>query len=137
MEQLFKKVIIPQKVYDELCHYENHKEDIEKRNWIWIKAVADYKQVRKLEKQLDTGEAEAIVLAKEMNADLLVIDERKGRKTAEKFGLKIIGLLGVLIIAKKRRYLKELKPILDRLIDEVGFRVSNKLYERILKEVDE
>lgn len=137
LEQVFGQIIIPEKVYEELSVYEKQREAIENRNWILVKKVKDRDEVISLEKQLDSGEAEAIVLAKEMNVDLLIVDERKGRKIAEEYGLKIIGLLGVLIQGKKKGYLKELKPILDKLIEEIGFRVSEKLYNRILKEVDE
>jgi len=137
LEQLFKQIIIPEKVFEELCVYEEQKEEIEGRDWLLIKTVENKDAVKELEEHLDAGEAEAVILAKELNADLLIIDERKGRKTAEKYGLRIIGLLGVLVSGKKKGYIKELKPILDKLIEEIGFRVSNKLYKRILKEVNE
>ena len=137
LEQVFTQIIIPEKVYEELSVYEKQREEIENRNWILVKPVINQAEVKMLEKQLDLGEAQAIVLAKELNADLLIIDERKGRKAAEEYGLKIIGLLGVLIQAKKKGYLNELKPILDKLIGDIGFRVSKNLYDRILKEVSE
>ena len=117
--------------------YEAQKKEIENRDWLLVKSVTNKKAVKELEKHLDAGEAEAVVLAKELNADLLIIDERKGRKTAAEYGLKIIGLLGVLVSGKKKGYLVELKPILDKLIEDIGFRVSEKLYKRILKEVNE
>ena len=137
LEELFEEVVIPQQVYDELLNYENQKAEIEKRKWISVKDVSDREKVKELETKLDAGEAEAIILANELKADILIIDERKGRRIAEDYGLKIIGLLGVLIRAKKEGCLKELKPILDTLIDEIGFRVSNDLYNRILKEAQE
>ena len=137
LKHLFGQVIIPEKVYEELCVYEAQKKEIENRDWLLVKSVTNKKAVKELEKHLDAGEAEAVVLAKELNADLLIIDERKGRKTAAEYGLKIIGLLGVLVSGKKKGYLVELKPILDKLIEDIGFRVSEKLYKRILKEVNE
>ena len=137
LKLLYNKVVIPQKVQDELLNYENQKKEIDKRDWIIVKKVYDFSQVKRLEQELDAGEAEAIVLAKELNADVLIINERKGRKIAEENGLKIIGLLGVLIKAKQMKYIKALKPLLDELVDNVGFRVSKKLYHRILKEIDE
>ena len=137
LEQLFEKVILPEKVFMELCVYEAHKEEIENRSWLVVKTVQNKTAVKELEEYLDAGEAEALVLAKELNADLLIIDERKGRKTAEKYGLRIIGLLGVLVTGKRKGYLEKLKPILDELIKEIGFRVSEKLYKRVLEEVGE
>ena len=137
LKKLFKEVVIPQQVYEELLNYENQKSAIEQRTWIVMMKVKDREQVKELEIKLDAGEAEAIVLAHELKADMLIIDERKGRIIAEEYGLKIIGLLGVLLKAKREGYLKELKPIMDRLIDEIGFRVSTDLYDRILKEAKE
>lgn len=137
LKQLYSEVVIPEKVQDELINYENQKEEIDKRDWIFVRTVSNSDEVRKLEEELDAGEAEAIVLAKELDADILIIDERKGRKIAEENGLKIIGLLGVLIKAKQMGYIEELKPLLNELINNVGFRVSRGLYNRILTEVNE
>lgn len=137
LKLLYTEVVIPEKVQDELLNYENQKDEIDKRDWIIVKKVSNSDEVKKLEVELDTEEAEAIVLAKELEADLIIIDERKGRKIAEENGLKIIGLLGVLIQAKRMGYVKELKSLLNELIDNVGFRVSQELYNRILKEVNE
>lgn len=137
LNKLFGEIIIPDKVFGELSVYENQKITVENHDWILVKSVKDKKLIKKLEKQLDLGESQAIVLAKELEADILIIDERKGRKTAKEYGLRIIGLLGVLIQAKKKGYIENLKPILNKLIEEIGFRVSKNLYSRILKEVDE
>ncbi len=137
LQQLFEIVIIPRKVYEELSEYETQKDEIDNRTWIFIKDVENSIEVNELEDKLDIGEAEAIVLAKELKAAFLIIDERKGRKIAEEKGLHIVGLLGVLISAKTKGYLKELKPLLDKLVYEIGFRVSEKLYKKILEEVGE
>jgi uncharacterized protein len=137
LEQMFGRIIIPYKVFEELSVYEGQLKEIEKRDWIIIREVINQEEVRLLEHHLDSGEAEAIIFAKEIHADFLIVDERKGRRIAEEYGLKIIGLLGTLIQAKKKGILPELKPILDKLINEIGFRVSKKLYDRILEEVKE
>lgn len=92
LNNVFGKIIIPDKVFEELSVYELHKENIESQDWILVKSVKDKKLVGDLEKRLDSGEAEAIVLAKELKADLLMVDERKGRKIAEEYGLRPIGL---------------------------------------------
>lgn len=137
LKTLFNEIIIPQSVYTELVNYENQKDELKSRSWIIVKAAQDKSEVQSLEKELDTGEAEAIVLAKEIKADVLIIDERKGRKIAEQYGLKIIGLLGILISAKKKGHLDLLKPHLNKLVFEIGFRVDKELYKRILEEVNE
>lgn len=66
-----------------------------------------------------------------------MIDELKGRNIAESRGIKITGLLGILIQAKKRGFQESLKPDLDRLIDVIGFRVEKNLYKWILNQVGE
>lgn len=133
LKQVFKKVIIPKKVYEELAFYENQKEEIDNRDWIVIMSVKNQREVKGLEKLLDLGEAEAIVLAKELKANLLIVDERKGRKVAQEYGLEVVGLLGVLIQGKLKGFLRELKPILDKLIHDKGFRISTSLYNEALK----
>jgi predicted nucleic acid-binding protein len=91
-----------------------------------------------LQKQLnlDKGESEAIVLANNINADLIVIDERKARKIAKDIGLNVTGTLGILVEAKQKELIKELKPLLDGLIDN-NIRIDKKLYAEILKLVEE
>ena len=68
---------------------------------------------------LDPGEAEAIVLAKELKAEFLIIDERKGRRIAAEHGLRITGLLGVLVRGKQKGYITKLTPILDKLVQNI------------------
>lgn len=92
---------------------------------------------RRLELELDPGEAAAIALAIELKADLLLLDERRGRTVASRFGLRFVGLLGVLIEAKQQGYLGAVKPILDDLITRAGFWVSQPLYERVLQAAGE
>ncbi len=86
-----------------------------------------------LRKELDRGEAEAIALALELKAEMLIIDELKGRNRAELAGLKIIGLLGTLIEAKKRNLIEAVKPLMEDLVDKAGFKIHPILYQRVLK----
>jgi len=93
LKHLFNEITIPQKVYDELINYELNKDVIKKSNWIKVKKVTPSKALEELKIILDEGEAEAIILAKELQASYLIIDELKGRKVAEQLGIKITGLL--------------------------------------------
>lgn len=112
-------------------------EIIESCKWIKVIEVANKAKVLKLTEIIDLGEAEAIVLAKETSSELLIIDERLGRSIANKHGLETIGLLGILVNAKQKGLIKKLKPILSKLVNDVGFRVSEKLYQLILNTVNE
>jgi len=87
--------------------------------------------------ELDEGESEAIALAHQLKADLLLLDERQGRAVASRLGLKFIGLLGILVEAKKNGFLPSIKPVLDEVISKVGFWVSHKLYVEVLQSVGE
>lgn len=133
LKELFKNIIIPQKVFDELARIPKQIEIINENAWIEARQISDEAHFKKLIRTLDTGEAEAIVLAIELKTNAL----KKGRRIAQEYGITITGLLGILIEAKADNLIKEVKPILDRLIFEMGFRISPKLHQNILERVDE
>lgn len=141
LENMYKKIIIPKAVYDELIiniDYQSEIDIIQKCTFLQTKIVEENLSVSLLQKQLklDLGESEAIVLANSMNADLIIIDERKARRIAKDIGLTVTGTLGVLVEAKQRGLVKELKPLLDKLIKN-EIRISRKLYKDILKLANE
>ncbi len=80
---------------------------------------------------LDLGEAEAIALAEQLNA-VVLLDERRGRKVAGKHGIAVTGTAAVLIKAKRAGEITEVKPLLEKLT-EVGYRLSPSLIGEILK----
>ena len=141
LHQLYDRVIIPQAVYDEMVGVRDlvpGKLEVQTLAWIETKPVVEIQRLKELQGKLDLGEAEAIVLALELKADLLLIDERKGRKVASQLGIKkITGLLGVLLEAKRKKLIPEMKPILDSLIAQNNFRVSTRLYSRVLQAAGE
>ncbi len=85
---------------------------------------------------LDKGEASAIALALEIKDSLLIIDELKGRKLAQKLGVTITGTLGVLVQAKQNGYIPLLRPLLDK-VNQTDFRLSEQLVKETLKQVGE
>jgi predicted nucleic acid-binding protein len=140
LEQLYSSLLIPPSVWQEAVQVgvgQPGSAEIKAANWIQVVEVQNTPLVIALQQDLDAGEAEAIALALEKNADLLLIDERLGRKTASHFGLSYIGLIGVLISAKRRGLLTALKPELDKLRQVAGFYISEPLYHRILEDQGE
>lgn len=140
LKALYGQLIIPDAVSQEIKALETFDIDasiVQTADWIEVRTVRDPKLVKKLLMEVDRGEAEAIALAVELDTERLLIDERLGRKVAQRYNLKITGLLGVLIAAKKSKLIDELKPILDQLIQQAKFRVHANLYQQILKDVNE
>jgi uncharacterized protein len=139
LQQLYGKIIIPGAVYLELTGTGIVPGTIEVQtlNWIETRPVTNLNQVTALQQELDAGEAEAIGLALELNADRLLIDERRGRLIASRFGIKFVGILGILVIAKQQGLLQAIKPVLDELMSTMKFRISEALYRQILQDVGE
>lgn len=140
LQLLYQKVVIPDAVFRELLKLKSFGYDLKEilsADWIEISSPTHTADIAILRKELDEGEAEAIVLAKELYADLLLIDESKGRAIAKREGLAIIGLIGVLAEAKKEGHIELLKPLLDKLIVEINFRISPALYRLALESAGE
>ncbi|MEN0002586.1 MAG: DUF3368 domain-containing protein [Bacteroidota bacterium] len=137
LEMLFSTIVIPQRVHEELLRIDGRENLLSENPWIKIKGITNYTIYEELLGRIDPGEAESITLALEHEAELLLIDEKKGREVAEEYGLVITGIIGVLIDAKSENLVENVRPILDKLIFENGFRISPKLYRRVLKLVNE
>jgi uncharacterized protein len=140
LREIYQQIIVPQAVYDELMKLKSFGYDIQeidKLGWIIIRKPVNAQQVLLLRINLDAGESEAIVLSQEINAGLLLIDERAGAKKAKEMGLKTIGLLGVLVKAKELGLIDSLKSMLEDLQEKAGFWLSSKLKKEILEVVGE
>jgi predicted nucleic acid-binding protein len=86
--------------------------------------------------QIDKGEASAIALALETEDNIVILDDWKARKLAERLGLSVTGTLGVIIKAKKTGLIPSIKPFLNR-IRETNFRISEELVQIALNEANE
>ena len=143
LRQLYSRVIIPQAVYNEMVGVDKlvpGAVEVQQLSWIQTIAVVNSQQVTEIQENqnnIDLGEAEAIILSKELKADLLLMDERRGRTVATSYGLNVTGLLGVLLQAKKQGLIPAIKPLIDQLIATADFRVSQKLYAIVLQSADE
>lgn len=140
LHHLYSTISIPHAVYHEVA-IRGHEQAgaTEVQTWRWFKRhqVRDAALVRHLKLLLDVGEAEAIGLAIEMQADLLLLDERRGRAIAKELGLAVTGLLGVLLVAKQQGHLLAVKPVLDSLIAVAGFWIDERLYTLVLQSAGE
>jgi hypothetical protein len=137
LREVYQNIIIPQAVYDELVSDTKNKLIIESLSWIKIKEVKENDITRNLKEVLDPGESEAITLALELDADFIIIDEKKGRKIAEDYGLRKIGLVGILVESKRKGLIKEVRNLLEQLIEKANFFVSEKLYKDVLYQLNE
>jgi uncharacterized protein len=135
LRQLYAEIVIPTTVYDEITHVGNtdvSAKVVPTLSWIKTQSATDQDLVNRLRVELDPGEAEAIALAIELNADRLLMDERLGRAAAMRAGLQVTGVLGILISAKRNNLIHEVKPLLDALIEQVGFWIDARLYAEVL-----
>lgn len=133
---LYHEVFIPSAVYEELIRSKRDLPpavDFASQPWLTVAAANDRNRVQELREYLDPGEAEAIVLAIELQADLLLVDERRGRRV----GLAITGLLGVIATAKRAGLVELAKPLLDELIHSARFWIGPELYAEVLSELGE
>ena len=140
LQQLYGTVLIPEAVYQELTDPDfpvAGAKEVQTFTWIQIRAVEDRTMLKALSSELDPGEAEAIVLALEMKAEQVLIDERRGRMIAARLNLHYTGILGVLVEAKSQGFISTVKPLLDDLINKAGFWVAEPLYKSVLRLVNE
>lgn len=132
LERLFHKVIIPPSVAKELAVTHTVLEP-----FIEVHELTTGEGLDALLQKLDAGEAEAILLAKEQNADYILMDETLGRAIALESRLPVLGLLGVLLMAKRQEFIPLLAPLLSDLKAKAGFYVSQDLINYVLREAGE
>lgn len=109
---------------------------LQSADWLPVTPVSNPLAVELLLDQLNLGESAAIVLAHELGAGVLLMDERRGRRRALQSGLHVTGTLGILIEARERGLIGQLRPELDRLL-QLPFRISASLYAEVLARADE
>jgi len=105
-------------------------------SWLRMGNAGDRSTVEVLDLDLGPGEAEAIVLAREMRADRIVLDDQDARRFARRLGLVPIGTLGILLAARLRGEIQEIRGEIDRLQAQ-GFRASQELLDAVLREAGE
>jgi len=134
---IFGQIIVPQAVYSEISAVEDEiKKALNAAAWLRVEPVRDRLAVEVLLDELDLGEAETIVLGREINADWVLMDEKKGRRKLAELGLRKIGSVGILISARQSGVIDNLHDELTRLRQQ-GFSLSQSVFEAALRQVGE
>ena len=139
LKEIFFKVYIPEEVFKEVVERGKEKPGskvIKEAAWIEVKPVKDKIQVNFLLGSLEKREAEVLVLGRELETDLILLDDEKARKSAVIAGFEIMGLLGLFVLAKNLGLIDEVRPLVDELMIK-KFRISDKIIETILKKAGE
>lgn len=142
LREQFGAVFIPQAVLAELKVETDFQgtpaiQQALKDGWLEARDIQNKPLAQALSLELDKGESEAITLAMDLGVEIIVMDERIGREHARAMGLKTIGVLGVLLNAKKHGRIGSMKNAMQSLRDEIGFFISDELHEQILAQSGE
>lgn len=143
LEKLFGKVLIPQAVFNELTvdeRFQLEADQIKQKQYIVVRSVnnAESTNILKRATGLDQEESEAIVLTDELKADLLLMDEAKGRSVSTQMGLKIMGTIGILMAAYEEHELSsdEVRECIDGL-QRAGRHIGQRHYQMILNMLED
>jgi predicted nucleic acid-binding protein len=131
LKVIFDEVVVPASVHDEVVVQGKSRPgaaELEDAGWIVVKAPEEKPSLSPMLLGLDQGEMDVILLAQELKADWVLVDEKLGRIVAEAVGLRVKGTLGVLLTAYRAGLLsrKEAEEAVERLA-ESPIRVSTRL----------
>ena len=138
LEKLFGKVLIPDAVFSELTvdeRFQLEADQIRQKEFIVVKSVTNSEAASLLRRAtgLDKGESEAIVLTDEWKAELLLMDEAKGRNVSAQMGLRIMGTIGILMAAYEEHELTsdEVRECISGL-QRAGRHIGQRHYQVLL-----
>lgn len=132
LRELYGGLLVAEAVWEELNAGGRAwpgRAEVAAADWIERRAAQNRPLVTALRERLDAGEAETIALAVECSPPFVLMDEKEGRRAAQRFGLKTVGVVGVLIEAKARGLIAEAGPLLARLRQEAGFYLSDRVIQ--------
>jgi predicted nucleic acid-binding protein len=129
LEKLYENLFVPEAVYDEVTQVGRAQSDKLKQ---FLQSRVKVVNLNISKVGLGLGELEAITLYKELDADVLLIDDNRAKKYAVLNDVKVIGSLGVLMKAKEKGYIDKVKPFLDD-IQKSEVYISKKLIEKVLE----
>ncbi len=136
LKDLFHEVFIPDAVKREVLSGGKDSsgfKEMKGKDWIKTKKIKNKLAKEYLLTDIDNGEAEVIVLAEELKADTVIMDDKLGRQIAHLRGCNVVGTLRILVAAKEKGLITEVKPLLEKL-KEAGFWISEDLYKAVVKQ---
>ncbi|MDI6768284.1 MAG: DUF3368 domain-containing protein [Anaerolineales bacterium] len=140
LRRLFGEIHISKAVYDEAVTSGREaggaKREVAEAGWIKTVEIYDRLAVEVLLDEMDLGEAETIVLAREIRAYWVLMDEKKGRRKLAQLGLNKIGTIGILLKAQQLGLLSLIRPELEKLQTQ-GFSISQAVIDAVLKQAGE
>ena len=137
--KMYEEIIIPEAVYQEVTEKDDAASQAIRAagNWIKVEAIQNPNEYALYRARLHAGEVETMILAQQSpKADLIVLDDNAARKTAEFLGLTVTGTVGILLKAKQKGIITQIKPLLNEIMQN-GFFISNSLLQMILKAAGE
>lgn len=112
-------------------------QQINSAEWIHVGQIKDQSDKKMYKAKLHEGEVEVMILAQEdEKADLVVIDDNAAKKTAKYLGFTVTGTVGVLLKAKRRGIISEIRPVLNSMKKE-GFYISENIEQMMLEQAGE
>lgn len=139
LKELYGEIIIPQAVYEEVSVKVDSvckKEVDSSLDWIRVEKISNQMAKDMYKTQLHEGEVEVMILAKEVAADVVIIDDANAKKYAKYLKLPVTGTLGVLLRARQMGYVDKLEPVLRQMVEK-GIYISQSLIELCLKQAGE
>lgn len=141
LQAVFENVLIPNAVYAEAIgsnfrDWQRLAQQVS-AGWIEVQPIGPSQTEHEVPPELDEGAREAIILALERDAPKILLDEHLARQIARKLGLKVLGTLGTLLLAKEKQLIPQVQPLLDELLDVAHYWISADLYQKVLQYANE
>ena len=136
LKELFHNIFIPKAVDMELRSLDKPGSRFSDLKWVEVVSVQNEEVIVFLRKDIDKGEAETIALAKQMNANVVIIDENAGYQIAKHFGLPVVRTLSILKVAKDKKIISKIRPIAEQMVKR-GRWYSKNVIDKFLGDAGE
>ena len=137
LKNLYQQIFIPSAVFSEVTAKNDSacQQIFQNTDWIKVLQCKNFDS-KKYPPKLHSGEVEVFILAQDLNADLVILDDNAAKKTAKCLGLTVTGTLGVLIKAKREGFINSLQASINLMLEK-GFYLTDAVIKMALSAVDE